>query len=958
MQPTGIRPLSVSMLLFTALLAAPSHASSAGVRIHTATFPPECSACHGDATSPSPIGHAYPNRAGSHVAHVRVYRYDCILCHNTPEGPGGSGHFDFVAPADVRLATAHALVGAGGAYDVASRACSSVYCHAPAGPVAASPPRWGEPESVFCGSCHRAEVHAPGDFNRDGILDNHDLLIFSMQWNAGASPAPRPEDLDHNDLVDGADLLLLIANWHNAVGRLDLGGSHAAHFDGIRGPGITECTVCHPDNEQTHTPRDGVVLFADGEDLAGTGVCNGCHGATAQSKPAWGGSVACLDCHNTSHPGNTRKDGTGLSAPAMDRYYSTSGHGVPTETEFAYTRNRGAGLGNCLPCHESYPTQGRHISGVLGDYTRLASVPSDELAYTAATSELCLTCHRPGQDATGPLGLDAAAEAMVHSAGVSGNYGTLAEAAHAFPAYGDLDNWAAHPGYGCETCHNPHGTANLAMIREAVEGRLGGESGASPVVLTATSPGWAQAEGNGICQACHRAGGPAHPDTAHPGNHNLDADCRSCHKTHSDTFRPAVQESSCLACHATAQGTRRAVVADFMLRSHHVVGGATDSDCVVCHDASRHGSGTVRLRVAGGPTVEYTSNAALEPFCLGCHDADGADGDLFPFSDNRPVPNIAVGWNAASHKAAGLSCMGDGTTGCHGNGHGSLKKHLLAQPHLPPTAPAYAEEEEGFCYQCHDANGPAGSNIQAQFALAHRHDVAHADQAEHGSKLECVNCHNPHLATSQHPLIDPDQRTTAWTEGETGFCLKCHDGAAPAGVIFPGQSPGTGYNKGRFAGTPHDGSGKTCGNCHAPHGSAEVSLKTRRYDQLDSVTWSFGSPSYSLCWQCHDEAKTVRSSSGTNANNAFGTRHDKHVRGERASCIICHDVHFSYDAGEDGLISYVYPVKKGWSFSLGSQTQSSAFRDTGANRGSCYLTCHGETHNPLNYTGTETSTLK
>ncbi|MBE7558572.1 hypothetical protein HS125_06380 [bacterium] len=724
------------------------------------------------------------------------------------------------------------------------------------------------------------------------------MLHFARQWGMTAALPPLDADLDHDGAVDAGDLLLLLADWHATVHAGELGGSHAVHFDAVRGPGITGCTVCHVDNLTTHAPRDGIVHFADGKTLAETGVCNGCHGTTAQTKPIWGECVACADCHNGTHPGHGNPDGSGLAAPDKSGYFFTAGHGLASDSRYAHSGNAGAGLGSCLPCHDARPTTGRHISGVAGDYKRLRSVPSDDLAYTAPIAELCLSCHRPGQTVPGPLGRDATAEALPHSAGVSGHYGTISSAESAFPAYGDESDFALHPGFGCEVCHDAHGTANLGMIRAVVDGFLGGMSAPSSVTLTSASPGWVQTDGTGICEACHRAGGPAHPDTHHPGNHNLGSDCRLCHDNHTGSFQASASETSCLGCHGTAQGSRRAAGADFMLRSHHVVGGATDGDCRVCHDVSQHAGGTVRLIDYNqtGSVVEFTSDAALEPFCLGCHDADGAGGDTTPFSDGVPVQNVTTGWDAGAHKAAGVSCMGDGTTGCHGNGHGSRKKHLLAQPYTPPTAPGYVEEEEGFCYRCH-------GEVQGQFALASRHDVAYGDQAVEGGKVECVHCHNPHLATHQHPLVNPDSRANAWTGGETGFCLVCHDGAPPTGVAFPAQSPGSGYNKSRFVGTKHDGAGRTCGHCHAPHGSAQASLKSLRYDQLDSVVWSFGSAQYALCWQCHDEAKTVRSGSGANANNAFGTRHDKHVRGERASCIICHDVHAGYDAGEDGLIS-------------------------------------------------------
>jgi predicted CXXCH cytochrome family protein len=395
-------------------------------------------------------------------------------------------------------------------------------------------------------------------------------------------------------------------------------------------------------------------------------------------------------------------------------------------------------------------------------------------------------------------------------------------------------------------------------------------------------------------------------------------------------------------------------VDQFGLLSHHVIGDVTDTQCEVCHDTSEHMGGTVRLKDPDDPgtTITYTDGASIEGFCLGCHDSDGANGDTTPFDDGGTPTDVAAGWLGSIHGSLNITCAGDGINGCHGSAHGSEKRHLLGPADVPATAPALAEEEEGFCYQCH-------STIETEFARPSRHDVAYADQNAHGSKVECTNCHNPHVSTLAQPLIDPDDPWTLLAGNETDFCLACHDGSPPAGVTFPSMSPGSGYDKSRWVGSLHQVTGAvSCGNCHERHGSGEDSLKVARYDQEDFVTYSHGSDQYALCWQCHDEDKTVRTAGGSSADNAFGTRHSLHVRSERSACIMCHDVHFSYDAGEDGLVSYAYPVKQGWSFSLGSQTLSTAFRDTGTNRGSCYLSCHGEGHNPLSYTGVNADTLK
>lgn len=96
------------------------------------------------------------------------------------------------------------------------------------------------------------------------------------------------------------------------------------------------------------------------------------------------------------------------------------------------------------------------------------------------------------------------------------------------------------------------------------------------------------------------------------------------------------------------------------------------------------------------------------------------------------------------------------------------------------SAPSGVEED--VCYQCHNdpANSENGINIWAQFNASTdtyggpdraghyervntKHDVAAYDQAYSATKLECQNCHHPHLATREYKLIDPDDRKSPFT---------------------------------------------------------------------------------------------------------------------------------------------------------------------------------------------------
>lgn len=214
----------------------------------------------------------------------------------------------------------------------------------------------------------------------------------------------------------------------------------------------------------------------------------------------------------------------------------------------------------------------------------------------------------------------------------------------------------------------------------------------------------------------------------------------ACHGTDApDWYGAGWVLPPCSVCHGGAIGARRQIVGtggDFAINpamnSHHISGGndPLPAQCRVCHDMSHHGAGTVHLRNADtGARIVYDSAhpSSLEPFCLSCHDPDGASGNTSPFADGRTlgaIPNSAGNkieeyWNSSSpvHKNNGLTCAGSGApgTGCHGsngtlNMHGSLSKGLLTRNlTLPiPAGSPYHYDDFKLCFDCHE-NYPAVS---------------------------------------------------------------------------------------------------------------------------------------------------------------------------------------------------------------------------------------------------------
>ncbi len=594
----------------------------------------------------------------------------------------------------------------------------------------------------------------------------------------------------------------------------------------------------------------------------------------------------------------------------------------------------------------------------------------------APTTDECATCHRSHTN-EGPNLLNSPAQddAFCYTC----HNGTGASATPIISTHGNSDFASGVEGSFsllCVQCHSPHGSSNLSIVKSDVWVQAGAfPVTTGPIIFTARTGLNSFDDGvsdpaSRICTACHtNAANSGYPMSYHSGgvNHLGGQDysgqnCVSCHPHSADNDR-ATQDGfmpvggGCVGCHSIPQdngdgvpvGGRRAVIADFENTSHHVMGTVEDADCQACHNTDLHGSGAVRLFDAddpltivtlnGRPDTDTASAQALEPLCLACHDSDGAGG-FAPFHDGimPPIINQTM-WGNASHALAN-TCYD-----CHSNGHGSIKDNLLSPWNAAADAALPGDpmrQEEGLCYTCHDSDGPALTDIQANFNLATHHNVSSLDQAD-GSQVECTNCHNPHTVNAVNQRSNPDNLAALWAGNETDFCLTCHDGSPPPGVIFPAAA-GTGFDKSAYAGSTHEAplGNYGCRHCHNQHGSTERSLLAAQYEIAEYTPYT--AASYAMCWVCHDENGTMSTS------NRFRNNHNRHVITATSPCIDCHDVHAPHDAGEVGLMSFDFAILNGYDMAYLAGYDGSSSFTFAAGRGTCYMSCHSATHDPRSYT--------
>ena len=149
---------------------------------------------------------------------------------------------------------------------------------------------------------------------------------------------------------------------------------------------------------------------------------------------------------------------------------------------------------------------------------------------------------------------------------------------------------------------------------------------------------------DGGCNDCH---GDA---DYHHGMLGQTRYCAFCHAEGN-----AVLNDTCIRCHKNHENEeygRRRVLGpdgDFDNISKHIPGIIKDADCLVCHDMTRHGYGTVYLKDPNNPGTRTFTDEYTE-FCLSCHNSNPPERVEFPEvvedDDSESFDNPFAGFGA------------------------------------------------------------------------------------------------------------------------------------------------------------------------------------------------------------------------------------------------------------------------------------------------------------------------
>ncbi len=833
----------------------------------------DCRSCHGGDHQAAPI-----MSSGKHSNHINNLvavgtRYGCITCHDatvesntTILNPGGwTTHVN--GTSNVSMAT--------GTWT--DPTCENTACHnsGQATPVD-YPPNWLA-DALDCKGCHGRFL--PADFVSIAGEPNY--------ANGGGGTATANSHGKHV----GANTDC--ATCHN----LTVGGTP----DQISGSDPAQ----HID-----TTRDVAIIAAYDTNGAtsnydtGSKTCNSvsCHGA---GTPQWGGALTCGDCHLATNDVDDWNITNGTMATISSSEWSGRGHGgttgnlpFPGGNPCLYCHTDGVLHGDganpfrlanfdatdldtsddpakdgwnsvCLICHDSNGTGYDPGSGLITVSVATSTIDAYHFGTDHGVGDggrLCWDCHDPHGDDSN---IKMIGDFLIR--GGSDEYGLVAtrtDVAAVFTNNTNGSDWATSSApftKVCNICHTDSGPAGCDTGNH----------------YTYDNDGSLGANGCG-------------------DDHNIGTVCTTCHghdQPPSDAFRGA-GGGDCLSsgCHGGTSTPKRQVDIDFAngtdpdFRSHHVGNGLTmggtltNFDCVVCHAEGKviagpdtdttgqpHMDGIINLRDTDDATAYFDydkrsmpaaaanwnsandtwrtqTSTNLDPFCLTCHDSNGAsvtfaaDGGtadaLNPFGDADITNNYdQLVRGTGNGRVVDIASMVVGNP----PPDGQFARHAIRG-----QSPSHNSE--------YDAIAGGTSLFDSGVMVSVATDFGEGPLWNDTSVMGCADCHttdgangsagNAHGSSSEYLLKDASGGATQGTFGGGSYiCFACH-------VTATYDTTHTGGNGGDFAdttdkagadrtATKNDGSytGIACINCHggAPGNGEPVSKGFGRIHGTSSV---------------------------------------------------------------------------------------------------------------------------
>jgi len=437
---------------------------------------------------------------------------------------------------------------------------------------------------------------------------------------------------------------------------------------------------------------------------------------------------------------------TAVPSAALGDTYEIDGDGnITNNIVLAGASGPSYAQGNvvCMSCHAphfadsdstTYDQDG--ITGGDGKLLRRTNKPTGTTAQIAQTIEACTGCHK---------------EKMHNGPNIpSPKYGTA---------------WGAT--WSCQTCHQPHRTKNLLLLRSNVD-----PTGLNKVVDFRSLTGYATnsfawgtttSAGQGPCEVCHTQTANPNPpyntrfrNTGNADNHHTSdgTACTACHK-HSGAFKV-----TCYGCHG--DGSRQVVSYWTLAADKDKVRAAPPSDATGSMGSPKVGAHVAHVNrdASTTPTPAYAN-----PFyCDQCH------FNLIPttYAGNGSPPDTNHGNNADN--------VAFNTTGIATN-YGAITNTLWTQAPTGTTG--------GTCANtyCHGNFTPYGNiktatwNDPTSGACGTCHGTAvgsPAPAAPHPPNTSCGQCHTGYTSTSTNYAVHINGTKDAPSVTDANQCTACH----------------------------------------------------------------------------------------------------------------------------------------------------------------------------------------
>lgn len=295
--------------------------------------------------------------------------------------------------------------------------------------------------------------------------------------------------------------------------------------------------------------------------------------------------------------------------------------------------------------------------------------------------------------------------------------------------------------------------------------------------------------------------------------------CIKCHDPHQSDEPKLLKKTPqklCLGCHDEQEPSKKHLHKPFKA-----------GNCTKCHDAHQSDhekqlKKPVRELCLGCHDEQEPSKKHLhKPFktgnCAKCHDAHQSDQ---PKQLKKPLPQLCMGCHEED-EFKGKVVHGPVAEGkcmeCH-------------HPHQGENARLLKKPAPELCFSCHasalkDAKGHSLPATKKQFE--DKNLLRHPPFAEG----KCEKCHQPHVSATRRLLAQPypaDFYATYSAEAY-GLCFSCHTKKA---FEEPRTLADTRFRNGNL--NLHNRhvnreKGRTCGACHAPHGSPQTKLVNQAF---------------------------------------------------------------------------------------------------------------------------------